>query len=321
MQSQRVIKVFVGSPGDVAEERKRTFEVIDSINNDILLLSGWRLEGVGWDQTHYPKLVWLSPQEAINAGLPQPGKCDIAVFIFWKRVGTPLPPGTFTENGAGANPTGSLWEFHDAQASHKQPWVLVYRCVRTPQMSEKDFEDPVEFGEQVKGVKDFFSSFQDGEGYYRADYYGYTDTDDFALRLEQDLKSLIIKQQTSSESKTGHALKSKVVQTERVPQAYLQRLKEYVARVELLGLNLKESITNGLPQIYVPAVTTKAAQRNEPDATSERDLILHRLGKSSLYLPGDPGSGKSTFSQWVAYVVADGAVPKHLQAFIDAEDG
>ncbi len=313
MQEQRVIQVFVGSPGDVFEERKRAFEVIESINRDQLLPPGWRFEGVAWDQTHYPKHARLSPQEAINQGILQPGDCDIALFIFWKRVGTPLPPGTFTENGAGAEPTGSLWEFHNALASAKKPWVLVYRCKRTPEMSEKDFEDPVGFGQQVKGVKDFFSGFKDGEGHYRADYYGYTDTDDFAHHLEQDLKSFI-KQQTSSEVNADYTVKPKAAQTERVPAAYLQRLKESVAHVELLGLNLKESITNGLPQVYVPAVTTKATDQKEaeePFGRERRELILHRLDESSLYLPGDPGSGKSTFSQWVAYVVADGAVTAH----------
>jgi len=32
VKNQRVIQVFVGSPGDVAEERKRAFKVIESIN-------------------------------------------------------------------------------------------------------------------------------------------------------------------------------------------------------------------------------------------------------------------------------------------------
>ncbi len=237
MQEQRVIQVFVGSPGDVIDERKRAFEVIARINQDKLMPSGWRFKGVGWDQTHYPKLAWLSPQEAINQGIQQPGDCDIALFIFWKRVGTPLQPGTFTESGAGAEPTGSLWEFHNALASANKPWVLVYRCERTPEMSEKDFEDPVGFGAQVKGVKDFFSGFKDSEGHYRADYYGYTDTDDFARHLEQDLKSFI-QQQTSTEAIARHTAAPKVVPTERVPTAYLQRLKESVAHAELLGLKL-----------------------------------------------------------------------------------
>jgi hypothetical protein len=41
---------------------------------------------VGWDQTHYPKLAWLSPQEAINQGIPQPGNCN-TLFLALGRLG------------------------------------------------------------------------------------------------------------------------------------------------------------------------------------------------------------------------------------------
>ena len=191
MKDQKVIQLFVGSPGDVAEERKRAFDVIERVNDDVLLPSGWRFEGVGWDHTHYPKLAWLSPQEAIDQGIPQPGDCDIAVFVFWKRVGTALPPGTFTENGAGPVPTGSLWEFHQAMESPTRPWVLVYRCERNPVMSDQELKDPAGFGQQVKGVQDFFSEFKDEQKRYRADHDTYSDAGDFAKRLEQDLMLLL----------------------------------------------------------------------------------------------------------------------------------
>ena len=309
--------VFVGSPGDVAKERKRAFDTIESINHDIeiMLPSGWRFKGIGWDQTHYPKLAWLSPQEAINQSIPQPCDCDIAVFIFWKRVGTPLPPDTFTENGAGAEPTGSLWEFYNAMEApgKRKPWVLVYRCSRDPVYVKATDGSLNEFAQQAQGVEDLFADFQDEKGRYLSDYQEYDNDEDFAKRLKEDLQSFI-KQQMEPEAKSEQTIEPQTTQIELVPAAYLQRLKESVARVELLGLNLKESITNGLPQIYVPAVTTRATERKEADKLLEREqreLILHRLGESSLYLPGDPGSGKSTFSQWVAYVVADGAVPVH----------
>ena len=157
MKKQKTIQVFVGSPGDVSEERQRAFNVIARINKDKLLPEGWRFEGVGWDQVHYPKLAWLSPQEAINQGIVQPGECDITLFIFWKRVGTPLAPGDFIENGAGPSPTGSLWEFHNAMEAEPRPWVLVYRCERAPVMTKEDLENPLEFGQQIQGVNDFFA--------------------------------------------------------------------------------------------------------------------------------------------------------------------
>jgi len=37
MKEQRIIQLFVGSPGDVSEERRRAFEVIERVNNDKLL--------------------------------------------------------------------------------------------------------------------------------------------------------------------------------------------------------------------------------------------------------------------------------------------
>lgn len=191
MRQERVIQVFVGSPGDVSEERRAAFEVIEAVNGDVLLSQGWRFEGVGWDQTHYPKLAWLAPQEAINQGIPQPGDCDLAVFMFWKRVGTPLPHGRFERNGAGPEPTGSLWEFHDAMESNKRPWVLVYRCDRDPVMSEDDRTDPAGFNEQLAAVDAFFAEFQDGQDRYVADYRRYQTTADFREHLEKDLKYFI----------------------------------------------------------------------------------------------------------------------------------
>ena len=310
-KQQTIIQVFVGSPGDVAEERQHAFAIIDRINDDVLMPDGWRFEGIGWDQTHYSKLAWLSPQQAINQGIPQPGECDIALFIFWKRVGTPLVPDDFIQNGAGSEPTGSLWEFHNAMEATPKPWTLVYRCERVPVMSKEDLQDPVGFGRQIEGVNHFFAQFQDAQKRYTNDYQTFSDTSDFAVRLENDLKRYI-KQHSSAQNSTGSRSKTVKETGEPVPAAYLNRLKQSVAQVQLLGLDLKESITNGLPQVYVPAMTSriqKKPEQVERFEAEQRELMLHRLGEQSLYMPGDPGSGKSTFTHWVSYLVAHGSVP------------
>ena len=33
----------------------------------------------------------LTPQEAVNRGLPRPSACDCVVVVLWARMGTPLP--------------------------------------------------------------------------------------------------------------------------------------------------------------------------------------------------------------------------------------
>jgi len=40
-------------------------------------------------------------------------------------------------------------------------------------------------------------------------------------------------------------------------------------------------------------------------------VLLQRLGEESLYVPGAPGSGKSTFCRWLALLVAGGTLPDH----------
>ena len=54
-----------------------------------------------------------------------------------------------------------------------------------------------------------------------------------------------------------------------------------------------------------------------PDAESQIQLLLDRLGEGSLYVSGDPGSGKSTFCRWISWLVSTGEIPRFE---VDAPD-
>jgi formylglycine-generating enzyme required for sulfatase activity len=102
-----------------------------------------------------------------------------------------------------------------------------------------------------------------------------------------------------------------------VRACYLDWLRRECESVELLGLDLKESQNVRLDRVYVPAVTppkaTDEAQKRERSWEERQpDLLLDRLGEESLYVPGAPGAGKSTFCRWLALVVAGKTVPSHL---------
>lgn len=103
--------------------------------------------------------------------------------------------------------------------------------------------------------------------------------------------------------------------TAQIRQTYLDWLRRSCETVELLGLDLKDANNVRLGQVYVPAITPFVGERSEDDGVSARDmrheLLLHRLGAESLYVPGAPGSGKSTFCRWLALCVASDAVPIH----------
>ena len=152
------LRIFLASPGDVAEERKLALEVIEALNYAPLLADRITVKTVAWDKFGPPMQAGLTPQEAINQGLPKPSACDIAVVIFWSRMGTPLPPEYAKPNGT-PYCSGTEWEYWDALngfKAHGKPTVLVYR------RSEKvafDPDDPEyeEKGRQWRNVKAFFS--------------------------------------------------------------------------------------------------------------------------------------------------------------------
>jgi formylglycine-generating enzyme required for sulfatase activity len=110
--------------------------------------------------------------------------------------------------------------------------------------------------------------------------------------------------------------------------AYRDWLRRRCESVELLGLDPKEANNVRLQQVYVPAMVTW----EDPDAALLRKFkisvapeargeakemqrlnlpLLHRLGCQSLYVPGAPGAGKSTFCRWLALITASGQVPQH----------
>lgn len=102
-----------------------------------------------------------------------------------------------------------------------------------------------------------------------------------------------------------------------IREAYLAWLRRTCESVELLGLDLKETQNVRLGQVYVPAVTAPKADKKGDERRAEfgrerqHDLLLHRLGEESLYVPGAPGAGKSTFCRWLALAVACGSLSPH----------
>ncbi len=159
------------------------------------------METVAWDQpgSATPMLATMTPQEAINQGMPQPADCDVVVVIFWTRMGTPLPPEYLKPNGDRFQ-SGTEWEYLNAvDAARDSAWrgehpaipqVIIYRRTAAPQVT---FDDP-EFNEkkqQWERVKTFFGSFTNPDGSIRQGYNPYTTPDEFRAVFEAHMKKLI----------------------------------------------------------------------------------------------------------------------------------
>jgi hypothetical protein len=90
-ESRRVVKIFLASPGDLADERLAARDVVQETNQQIATSLGYQLELVGWEDT---VSRFGRPQEIINRELDQ---CELFVGLMWRRWGTPPnSDGTFS---------------------------------------------------------------------------------------------------------------------------------------------------------------------------------------------------------------------------------
>ncbi len=82
----KVIRVFVGSPAELAEERARLEEVVGELNLLWGNTLGLRLELVKWETHAYPG-IGPDPQTVIDEEVGD--EYDIFVGMLWTKFGTP----------------------------------------------------------------------------------------------------------------------------------------------------------------------------------------------------------------------------------------
>src|ERR1700677_2105293 len=82
----QTIRIFISSPGDVAEEREKAREVIAQLQRRYG--TSIILQPVLWEDL--PLKSDASFQEGIDLILSKDHGIDIAVFMLWSRLGSPL---------------------------------------------------------------------------------------------------------------------------------------------------------------------------------------------------------------------------------------
>ncbi|MBQ0917758.1 DUF4062 domain-containing protein [Hydrogenophaga aromaticivorans] len=135
-ETRTLIKVFLGSPGDLSDERKAAKAVVDDVNSELSKGLACHVELVGWEDT-LPGMG--RPQEIINRELDG---CDVFVGMIWKRWGTP-PGGDYT--------SGFEEEFYRAVRRHEsdgQPAIHMFFKEIDPQL----LEEP---GPTIRRVREF----------------------------------------------------------------------------------------------------------------------------------------------------------------------
>ena len=121
-----IVRIFLSSPGDVADERKIARELIEGELQKSPSYRGLKLEAIAWDDpdARIAMLANKTPQESVNDARPRPSTCDIVIVILWARMGTPLPE-SIRKPGAEQYLSGTEWEYLDAINS---PWERKPEC-------------------------------------------------------------------------------------------------------------------------------------------------------------------------------------------------
>ena len=126
------LRVFVSSPGDVAEERLIAKRILDRLADEFAPVA--KIESIFWE--HEPLLA----SETFQTQIVRPSETDIVVCILWSRLGTRLPRQFTHADGTPYN-SGTEFEFDDAlegRRQHGMPDLLVYRKTAEPLVSLKD---------------------------------------------------------------------------------------------------------------------------------------------------------------------------------------
>jgi predicted negative regulator of RcsB-dependent stress response len=183
------LRVFLSSPGDVAEERGIARSVMEELEGGHLLKGKVRFEIAAWDDAHAaaPMDARETPQASVNRYTGRPADGDLTVVIVWSRIGTPLPPGLARTDGTPYQ-SGTVWEYEDALSADKP--VFVYRRTATPQI-DLDASDFEARRQQYQAVKEFFGRFMNPDGSLRAGFNVHADAAGFQRQLRQHLEAFV----------------------------------------------------------------------------------------------------------------------------------
>ncbi len=181
------LRIFVSSPGDVAEERALTARVLGRLAGEFSRRT--RLRPIFWE--HEPLLATSTFQDQIVS----PSQADIVVCIIWSRLGTRLP-GQFRRADGSTYASGTEYEFEVAAEAHKlhgKPELLVYRKTTHPVVDLQDEQNVRSRLDQKRALDGFiqhwFHNTQDGT--LVAAFHPFEHPVDFEEKLEIHLRKLI----------------------------------------------------------------------------------------------------------------------------------
>lgn len=180
----RPVRIFVASPGDVADERNRLTRIVEQLNRGTAKRLGLVLELIRWETHAVPDMG--RPQQVILDQLTKV-EWDIFIGILWLRFGTPT--GAAEPATGAAYASGTEEEFQLVRQMRKQnengwPKIMFYRCGRPP-------KDMFHFdADQFQKVAGFFKEFGPGRA-HEGLIHQYITVEEFEDAVREHLESVL----------------------------------------------------------------------------------------------------------------------------------
>jgi len=264
------IQVFLSSPGDVQEERQIALEIIEKLPDRpsfrgkvAFRVIAWEKPGAGTGMD-----AKLTPQEAINRGLPKPSDCDIVVVIFWSRMGT-----TFKDTDGTSYLSGTHWELMDAlKSDHTE--TIIFRRTQDVDISLSDAKQE-EKSRQYQQVQAFFRSelFYASDGSILRGVNKYKSLDDFRQNFSTYFEEIVLRSLENTDTPT----KEKFKYLPKAPELFVGRdddIKRLKSRMGMHGSEIKSfTVLHGWPGVGKTAVMSALAN-DEALAKAFSDGIL-----------------------------------------------
>lgn len=178
----RRIRVFLSSPSDVTPERERVARALSKIESEF----GGRVvfDLIRWEHTYFTAASSFQDQIAL------PSTCDIVLCLFWRSLGTELPPAFNRPDGSPR--TGTEFEFEEAmEASQKSaagaPQILVYRKTAPITFDEASLDYQ---RAQKRALDGFWERwFRDEKGHLTAGFHNFEDSEELAGHIERHISA------------------------------------------------------------------------------------------------------------------------------------
>jgi tetratricopeptide (TPR) repeat protein len=184
--TERVLRIFVSSPSDVAGERARVKLVADRLNGELEGIV--RLDILRWEDGFYTAAH--SFQQAIDAAVGNMTATDMVLCIVWKRAGLKLNPSIWQRTDGSAYESGTVLEFETAvEVSRRQdgtPDVYLFRKTADVLYRADRANEEMEQYQLLQAVWKRWT--ESTEGYNTAGYQSFVDADDFEGKLEACLR-------------------------------------------------------------------------------------------------------------------------------------